>query len=75
MLEGLTPNKKQQNCALHKLIETLDKTDRDILEQAVANVALWTSNSLSNALRDRGIVIADHTITKHRNKVCVCYKS
>lgn len=75
MLEGLTPNKKQKPCALERLMTTLDKADRDILEQAVANVALWTSNSLSNALRDRGIVIADHTITKHRNKVCVCYKS
>jgi hypothetical protein len=75
MLEGLEPKKKNAACAVRKLMDTLGDKDSKILTDAVADVATWTSNALSTALRDRGIIVADHTITKHRNRICVCYRS
>ena len=75
MLEGLEPKKRHTACAVRKLMDTLGDKDSQILTDAVADVATWTSNSLSWALRQRGIIVADHTITKHRNRICVCYRS
>ncbi len=76
MLEGLTPAKRRARpCAVIALIDRLDEADGAILSEAVENVQRWTANALSAALRERGITIADMTITRHRNKLCVCYKS
>ena len=75
MLEGLKPPKSDKPCAVVSLANAMSETDREILIEAVSNVASWTASSLSKALRERGIVIADHTITKHRNRTCVCYRS
>ena len=75
MLEGLEPKKKHTSCAVRKLLDNLDEKDSKILAEAVQDTDRWTSNSLSNALRERGLIVADHTITKHRNRICVCYRS
>ena len=75
MLEGLKPPKSDKPCAVISLANAMSETDRDILLDAVADTQAWTSNALSKALRERGIVIADHTITKHRNHTCVCFRS
>ena len=75
MLEGLKPPKSEKPCAVISLANAMSETDRDILLDAVTDTKAWTSNSLSKALRERGIVIADHTITKHRNHTCCCYRS
>jgi hypothetical protein len=75
MLEGLKPPKAGKPCAVISLANAMSETDRDIFLDAVQNVTSWTASSLSRALRDRGIVIADHTITKHRNRTCVCHRS
>lgn len=75
MLEGLEPKKKQTSCAIRKLLDNLDEKDGKILAAAVKDADKWASNSLSKALRERGLIVADHTITKHRNRLCVCYRS
>ncbi len=76
MLEGLTPARsKARPCAVVALINRLDEADGKILSDAVKNVQRWTASSLSAALKERGLTIADMTITRHRNKLCVCYKS
>lgn len=75
MLEGLEPKKKHSSCAVRKLLDSLEDKDSKILAEAVGNAGKWTSNSLSKALRERGLILADHTITKHRNRSCVCYRS
>jgi hypothetical protein len=75
MLEGLTPPSKARQCAVTKLLVTLSKTDKVILEDALANTQAWSSNGLSMSLKERGIILGDFTITKHRNKACLCFRS
>jgi hypothetical protein len=75
MLEGLKPPKSDKPCAVISLANAMSESDREIFLDAVKDVSVWTSNSLSKALRERGVIIADHTITKHRNRTCVCYRS
>lgn len=75
MLEGLEPTKRHISCAVRKLLDSLEAQDNKILAEAVGDVGKWTSNALSKALRERGLILADHTITKHRNRSCVCYRS
>ena len=72
MLEGLSPKTKARPCATQALINSLDEKDKKILIDAINDSQIWSSSALSKALKERGIVIADHSITKHRNKICVC---
>lgn len=74
MLEGLKPSYKKRECSVTILLSNLEEADAKILSEAIGNLHIWTANALSKALRERGITIADHTITKHRNQVCICYK-
>lgn len=75
MLEGLTPPSKNRPCIVSKLLETLSKADKQILEEALTNTQAWSSNALSLALKERGIILGDNSITKHRNKACSCFRS
>ena len=75
MLEGLKPPKSDKPCAVISLASAMSEEDKKILLDAVANTKAWSSNSLSKALRERGLVIADQTITKHRNHTCICFRS
>ena len=74
MLEGLTPPSKSKPCIVSRLLETLSKEDRKILEDALVNTQIWSSNALSDALKSRGIILGDFSITKHRNKACSCFR-
>ena len=75
MLEGLTPpSNKAVYCKIDQILQTLDKSDAEILTNAIANPDLWGARTLSTALRERGISVADTTITKHRSGTCACYR-
>ena len=75
MLEGLTPPKNRAvYCRIEQLLEDMTPEDKKILIDALANTGAWSANSLSSALRQRGVSVADTTITKHRNKTCACYR-
>jgi hypothetical protein len=75
MLEGLTPPKNRSvYCKVADVYATLDESDRKILQAAVDDVDTWGARTLSTALRNRGLSMADTTITKHRNKGCACYR-
>lgn len=75
MLEGLTPPpNKAIYCKVDQISRDLDESDRKIFIEAVDGVEKWGARTLTNALRQRGISIADTTITKHRVKACACYR-
>lgn len=74
MLEGLEPPKnKTVYCKIDLMMQDLDEKDKQILTEALANPE-WSASGLSTALRQRGLSVADTTITKHRQKACACYR-
>lgn len=75
MLEGLEPPKnKAIYCKVDLMAQELDEADRKIFLDAVADQDKWGARTLTNALRQRGLSIADTTITKHRVRACACYR-
>lgn len=75
MLENLEPPKnKAVYCKIHQVLEALEESDKEILTAALADRKKWPAKTLSNALRQRGVSIADTTISKHRLKTCACYR-
>ena len=75
MLEGLTPPKnKTVYCKIEQTLSSLSEADAKILTEALDNTDAWGARTLSTALRERGISIADTTITKHRSRTCACYR-
>lgn len=75
MLEDLTPpQNKTVYCKVDQLAQELDEADRKIFMDAVDSTGVWGARTLSTALRNKGLNIADTTITKHRNKGCACYR-
>ena len=75
MLEGLEPPKnKTEFCKVDHVISQLEESDAKILQEALDDTERWKHKTLSNALRSRGISLADTTISKHRFKVCACFR-
>lgn len=74
MLEGLTPAPRKTLCRVKDLIDGLDEADQAILVDAINDAKTWPAKSLEKALHGRGIIIADTTITRHRNGFCSCSK-
>lgn len=72
MLEGLQPIKRHYPCPVKELIDTLDETDKTILQEALDNEKRWTAYALHAALKPRGAVIHDKAIRKHRTGDCSC---
>ena len=75
MLEGLTPPKnKAVYCKVAQVMEDLEESDVQILQNALADTERWKNKTLSSALRTKGLSIADTTLAKHRAKTCACYR-
>ena len=74
MLDGLEPPKRVFNCRVRSVSETLDAKDKKILESAVASVDVWPAKTLSNALKQRGLLVSDSAIAQHRKGSCSCGK-
>lgn len=73
MLEGLKPPaNRAYYCRVNLLLAELEENDQDILNQALSDTQTWPAKTLSNALKQRGLVLADTTITKHRQGLCQC---
>jgi hypothetical protein len=72
MLEGLTPPERVTSCAVRWLRENLDDADREILDKALLNFDAWPHKTLSKALSDRGVMISDKPIRRHRTGLCSC---
>ena len=75
MLEGLTPPKNRAvYCRIADLAAEMSDTDKGIFMTAIEDREAWSANSLSTALRQRGVSVADTTISKHRNQACACFR-
>lgn len=75
MLEGLTPPRnKTVFCKIDKLAAEMTPEDRAIFMAAIEDHRTWPANTLSNALRQKGVSVADMTITKHRLQACACFR-
>lgn len=75
LLDGLTPAQKIQPCKTRRILESLDKSDRAILEAALADHESWSSGALSRALTERGILVKSDTLAIHRRGACSCSKT
>ena len=76
MLEGMTPpTPGSLTCKVKTTADGLDEKDRAVFVDAIIDTKLWPANTLSNSLRQRGVSIADVTITKHRRQVCSCFRA
>jgi hypothetical protein len=71
MLENLEPVAIPRTCKVRTTIESLEPKDRAILENALSD-SRWTPHSLSTALAQRGIALADKLIRKHQVERCSC---
>ena len=71
MLENLEPKKPKRTCKIAELMNSLDKKDKEILIQALANPD-WTSKGLARELTARGLAISETPIYRHRRKECPC---
>lgn len=58
-------------CAVGRILSTLDKTDRPVLEAAMAD-PLWPTGKLCELLRKNGHKCGDGTMKAHRAKDCAC---
>lgn len=75
MLEGLEPPKsKAVYCKVDQMQNTLSAEDYAIFIAAVDDKDKWPAKTLTNALRQRGVSVADTTITKHRQRACACHR-
>ena len=75
MLEGLAPPKNRAvYCRIADLAAEMSAADKEIFITAIEDKELWSANSLSTALRQRGVSVADTTIAKHRNRACACFR-
>ena len=74
LLENFEPPRKQTACKVRSVLNDLTKDDKEILTTALKDTEKWAAQTLSNALKQRGISIADASITKHRKGLCSCLR-
>lgn len=74
ILDGLEPVPLLRPCKVRRILESLDKEDRKVLETAIADRNKWTSYALSRALSVRNIDIKADTLSIHRRGDCSCSK-
>lgn len=75
MLEDLRPPTNfRGSCKVGAIMETLSKTDQEILTAAIFDTANWPVKTLSRALAEKGIQLSDTPITSHRFKNCACFR-
>ena len=74
LLDGFEPIIAMRSCKTRSVLESLDKEDRKILEEALADRKKWSTYGLSKALAERGIIIKGDTLGIHRRGECSCLK-
>jgi hypothetical protein len=75
MLEGLKPpHERLYPCKVAQVMQMMETSDQVILTQALEDYQTWPAKTLSNALKERKVMLADTTITKHRRNLCQCGK-
>jgi hypothetical protein len=72
MLEDMMPPVRKTPCKVRTILEQLADSDRDILLKALADFDAWSGNALARAMSQRGLIITEKPIRKHRNRECSC---
>lgn len=72
LLDNMEPALKRYPCKVRTILESLDVKDETILRAALLDQQNWSANGLSKALNQRGINVADVSITRHREGSCSC---
>lgn len=72
MLEDMVPEVKVTSCKVRKIAIEMSVEDNAILTAALDNMEDWSSNGLARALCQRGVIITEKPIRRHRNKECSC---
>ena len=83
-LNEMPSQAKYFNCSLGKILDTLDKTDRQALEAAIdrvrtgnkidkkSGIDVWSSVWLRKVLIDNGYKIGKDSLLKHLEGLCNC---
>lgn len=75
MLEDITPPPNTRGCRVGKILAELEPSDRQILEDALADTVRWSSHGLMTVLKQRGLPVSIHPIISHRKQICQCSKT
>lgn len=62
---------KGPKCSVRLLVDSLESEDAADLVAALDDHAVMSSH-IAKALKARGHSMSDHTISRHRRKVCSC---
>jgi len=71
MLEGLQKKQRLYSCRVRTFRDTLDKSDQDILDEAMAS-GEFTPHELSIALLEKGVKLSRDSLKRHMRGVCSC---
>lgn len=74
MLENITPPENTRGCRVGKILAELEPSDKQILEDALADTVRWSSHGLMTVLKQRGLDVSVHPIIRHRKNICQCSK-
>jgi len=72
LLDDLEPVVRITTCRVRTVMEELEKTDVQILQEALANEVKFSNYRLSVALNSRGVKLSEDAIRRHRLKRCSC---
>jgi len=72
LLSGMTPPVKQTPCKVRTILEQLEASDAQILEQALSDPMTWPARTLQVALSQRKLIVSDVSIGRHRKGQCSC---
>lgn len=73
MLEDMTPPVRiETECKVMKTASSLDPKDRELFIGYLDDKK-WVAETLSDALKARGVRLGASVLRRHRRKVCVCY--
>lgn len=74
LLDDLEPPTKKRICIVGRILEELDESDRETLQNALANDK-WSTNALAKALNNRGLKLNRNSLHEHRTKACSCWRT
>jgi hypothetical protein len=73
MLEGLTPPLDGFLCLVGQKRLDLSEEDRQVLDASFDDPR-WTSSGLRRALIERGFVVGETVMLRHKQKRCTCVR-
>ena len=74
LLEGLEKKKRVYTCRVRTFRETLEDSDKKILDDAMTS-GEFTPHELSLALLDKGVKLSRDSLKRHMKGVCSCLKT